>query len=78
MYLEVLLVTLTFRLFGQEVTELLIEVTVKFLLLINIIYKILMVRKRWINQIKDYRDPYMSCDLHFLYVFNFMQNTSYF
>lgn len=46
MYLEVLLVTLTFRLFGQEVTELLIEVTVKFLLLINIIYKILMVRKR--------------------------------
>lgn len=68
MYMVVLLVTLTFRLFGQEVTEFFIEDTVKFSTFNILIYKNLMVRKRLINQIKD--NPYhVLCDLHFLYVF---------
>lgn len=50
MYLVVLLVTLTFRLFGQEVTELLIyqarTIRSDKFSTFNIIYKHFMVRKR--------------------------------
>lgn len=73
MYLVVLLVTLTFRLFGQEVTEIPIyqarTIRSDKFSTFNIIYKHFMVRKRWLPviQIKDY--PYVTCDLHFLYAY---------